>query len=219
MNKIKNFINTLNEVATKYIYLFAILWLIGIGSYAVVVISGMKDTTKVNKVQEQNASKLAEQNQEQLTKIAKLEALLTLEQSKHPKMNRLLKDLERCKSPEVAFSIGFSESRLTYGKNHPTEDLRGIGGIKPKDWGRMLQAKHIPIDSLQAIDCVYYTMYKEANRNHTKALKYYKGTAKNSYSYRITSAYLNRIKTSKDFKYLVNASHQQKLLKQELGLS
>lgn len=216
---IKKGIDKLNKMLGEYIYIFVTLWLIVIGSYAIIEISGMKDTIKLNKVnQEKNASNLVELNREQLIKIAKLEKLVQLQETKHPKMERLLKDLDRCKSPEIAFSIGYSESHLVYGCNHPTEDLRGIGGIKPKDWGGLLAKKHISIDSLQGIDYVYQTMLDEANNNHTKALKYYKGTAKNNYSYRLTSAYLNRIKNSKDFKYLVSVYRQQKLLKRELGL-
>jgi hypothetical protein len=217
---IKQGIDNLNKMLGRYIYVFVVIWLILIGSYAIIEISGMKDTIELNKVnQEQNASKLTEQNREQLIKIAKLEKLVKIQETKNPKMERLLKDLDRCKSPEIAFSIGYSESHLVYGRNHPTEDLRGIGGIKPKDWGSLLAKKRISIDSLQGIDCVYQTMLVENHNNHTKALKYYKGTAKNNYSYRLTSAYLNRIKTSKDFKYLVSVYRQQKLLKRELGLA
>lgn len=149
--------------------------------------------------------------------LDKLKKVVQLQQKKYKEFNILLKELERSKSPKIALAIGFSESRLNKKAVHPTNDLYGIGGIKLQYWSKKLKIAKINPNSLQAIDYIYHDYIKQYKHKDI-ALKKYKGTNSNDYSFRLTKAYINKIECSKSFKIVMEAWELQNKLQQELGV-
>lgn len=173
------------------------------------------------KVQEEGLKKDREiQNlkqvvQRQEASVTKLETVIKLQKEKNKRFDKLIQDLNRCKFPKTSLGIGFSESHLKYSVNHPTSDLSGIGGIKPGYWGRYLAKKKIDVNSLQAIDAVYTAMLAET-KDRVSALKYYKGTGKNTKSFVLTRAYIHTINESIHFDAMMEAHKKQLQLEKSL---
>lgn len=141
----------------------------------------------------------------ELSKNKKLQEIIKTQKEKHRQFETLLKDLERCTNKNITFGIAFSESRLKYNIIHPSNPYRviGIGGIDKVYYGAKLKQANIPINSLQAIDYVYIDWLKKTS-NHIEALKGYKGTVNNYFSFNLTSKYINYLNNTKKLDKIIN---------------
>jgi hypothetical protein len=149
--------------------------------------------------------------------IFKLVDVIHSEREKHARFESILKDLDRCKYPIISFGIAVSESNAKYKINHPTTDLVGIGGVKPKYWKQYLEKKKVKVNSIVAIDTIYQSLlYKNG---HVNALKKYKGTITKNYSFRKTEAYIKKIKNSNNFRLVMNLHKKNNKRLKDLGLA
>lgn len=133
-------------------------------------------------------------------------------------IHQLLTELAECDNKITAFAIGFSETRMKSNVVHKSSNsnfVYGKGGIDTYYWGNKLKKKKIKVDSLQAIDFVYKEYLREHN-NTKLALKSYKGTIKNEYSYNLTVNYIRIIENSSNYKNMLNAFYKVQDLKREL---
>jgi hypothetical protein len=218
----ENLFKTFSSGIRKYFYIFLIfvVMIIGVFEYTE---SEFEHSTRFNvyekKIQqlqqqviEAEKAKVAEQQQ-----VAKLKKIVALQDQKRTQINSIIKDLDRCKHPKIALGIGFSESHLRYDVKHPTTDTHGIGGIKDGYWSKQLRAHNIPLNSLQAIDYVFNASLKLKGNNY-EALKFYKGSKDNDYSYRLTKTYIEKVEHSPNFKKLIAINQLQTNLKREVGI-
>lgn len=218
----ENLFKTFSRAVRKYFYifLFFMIMILGIFKYMEYEFEHSPKFNvyerKMQQLQQQateaEKAKVAEQQQ-----VAKLKKIVALQEQKRSQLNSLIKDLDRCKHPKIALGIGFSESHLRYDVKHPTNDTHGIGGIKNGYWSKQLHAHNIPLNSLQAVDYVFNASLK-LKGNNQEALKFYKGTKDNDYSYRLTKTYIEKIDQSKSFKRLIAINQQQANLKREVGI-
>jgi hypothetical protein len=218
----ENLFKTFSSEIRKYFYIFIIFGVVIIGVFKYVEYEFEHSPRfnvyekKIQQLQQQateaEKAKVVEQQQ-----VAKLKKIVTLQDQKRSQLNSLIKDLDRCKHQKIALGIGFSESHLRYDVKHPTTDIHGIGGIKDGYWSKQLRAHNIPLNSLQAVDYVFNASLKLKGNNH-EALKFYKGSKDNDYSYRLTKTYIEKIDQSPNFKKLIAINQLQTNLKREVGI-
>ena len=79
----------------------------------------------------------------------------------------------------LILSLSFTESSWKKDVVHNEWNTEGECGIRPYFWGKLLEEKGIPINSLRACEAVYEFLLKENNGNKLEALKDYKGAKTN----------------------------------------
>jgi hypothetical protein len=189
---------------TIHLYSFLILII------CVLVYFNIHQQDKIKEIEapyQKKISKLENEN-------SKLKELIDIKEKKYGYFEKLIKDLDRCNYPEDSLGIGYSESNLKYNIKHPTKDLDGIGGLK-KYWNKTLNAHKIKKNSLQAIDHVYSLYLIDCKENRVNALKGYKGTIKNFYSFHKTRALIKKIKKTGYVKKILLLHNREKILKNQ----
>ena len=133
----------------------------------------------------------------------------------------LLFELLYCRVPHISFAIGFSESRLRKNVVHIPEDpdrISPLSGIDLYFWNDKLKEANIDPNSLLAIDYVYLD-YLARFGSHEEALKAYKGTKRNFYSFYLTQNFIEKIEKSKNYKKLLKSLNELQLLGFEKDLA
>ena len=147
--------------------------------------------------------------------IEKLEDAYQAQKKKYSYLERIIKDLDRCRYPLETLGIGYSETNINFNAKHPTPDLFGVGGLK-KHWLKELNKKGIPINSLRAIDEVY-SIYIKNSKTKDIALKGYKGTINNKKSFYRTKALIKKIERNNNLYEMLKHHRRNKSLLEEVS--